>query len=139
MPGRDLLVSPGHSLLIDGVLIKAIDLVNGTTITQTAPAGSDSIDYLHIVLERHDAIMAEGAPVETLLLEPGIHENYTNGVEFVRLYPAEATRRMARFAPSVGYGGRLHLKALARATFGEFVPTTAHAERIYRRILERTA
>ena len=34
LPMRDLYVSPGHSMLVDGTLLLAKNLVNGITITQ---------------------------------------------------------------------------------------------------------
>ncbi|HYP63780.1 MAG TPA: Hint domain-containing protein, partial [Acidocella sp.] len=37
LPRRDLVISPGHSVLIDGVLVLAKCLVNGITITQDEP------------------------------------------------------------------------------------------------------
>ena len=54
-----------HSLLIDGVLVPAEKLINGTTITRYEPKG-DEMEFFHIKLESHDVIYAEGAPAETL-------------------------------------------------------------------------
>jgi hypothetical protein len=58
-PRRDLWVSPHHAMFLDGVLIEAIDLVNGVSITQVDRV--ERIDYFHIELETHDVILAEGA------------------------------------------------------------------------------
>src|SRR5262245_59229188 len=72
-PHRDLYVSPNHGLLLDGVLIPAIYLVNGTSIVQALPEGVEEIDYFHIELETHEIVFAEGAAAETLLV---IHDHH---------------------------------------------------------------
>ncbi len=66
-PGRDLLVSPGHSLCVDvvgEVLIPAVALVNGTTLTQE---DVDSVTYWHVELDSHDILLAENMPAESYL------------------------------------------------------------------------
>jgi hypothetical protein len=113
-PRRDLYVTRGHALFVDGVLITAQDLVNGTSIKQALPDARDTIEYFHIVLDSHEAVLAEGAPVETFLLEDRNYERFTNFVEFARLYPDDVAATMTPFAPIVGYGSREHLKALLR-------------------------
>lgn len=67
-PHADLYVSQWHLLLLDGVLIPAGDLVNGTTIALADCAGMEELTYLHIQLAEHDAVLAEGVPCETLLV-----------------------------------------------------------------------
>ncbi len=64
MPRRDLLVSPEHALFVDGVLIPARSLLNGSNVTQDAP---DAIEYFHVELDRHDVLLAEGVPAESYL------------------------------------------------------------------------
>ena len=49
-PHADLYLSPGHALYIDGVLIPAKDLINGTSITQAMPEGMDAVEYFQIEL-----------------------------------------------------------------------------------------
>jgi hypothetical protein len=61
VPRADLYVSAPHSLFIDGVLVPAWNLVNGTSITRDDARHVDAIEYFHIVLDRHDVIDAEGA------------------------------------------------------------------------------
>ena len=66
-PARDLLVSPGHSLCVDvvgEVLIPAVAMVNGTTITQE---DVDHVTYWHVELESHDILLAENMPAESYL------------------------------------------------------------------------
>jgi len=67
VPHADLFVTAGHALLIDGVLVTAGYLINGTTIARYAADEHDELEFFQIKLETHDAIFAEGAPCETLL------------------------------------------------------------------------
>ena len=45
-PNKDLYVSRGHALYIDGVLLRAMDLVNGTSITPLLPGDIEAIESL---------------------------------------------------------------------------------------------
>jgi hypothetical protein len=65
VPNEDLYVSSPHALLIDGTLVAAGSLLNGTTITE--PLNFDDFESFHVVLEQHNVIYANGAPCETLL------------------------------------------------------------------------
>ena len=65
LPRRDLLVSPCHAMFLDGVLVPAASLVNGSTITQDRAARQ--VDYIHTELAQHDVILAEGALSETFV------------------------------------------------------------------------
>lgn len=84
-PLRDLLISPGHSLLIGGQLVLAQFLINGLTITQgEAP---EQIDYIHVELDGHDCVLAEGCWAESYADAPGMRAQYHNAADFARLYP----------------------------------------------------
>ncbi|WP_312862249.1 Hint domain-containing protein [Rhizobium sp. P32RR-XVIII] len=112
-PHRDLYVSPGHALFIDGVLILAKDLINGTSVAPAPPADGEVIEYFHVLLETHEVIFAEGAPAETFLLWRDNYEGFTNFAQFARLYPSGFA--MKPFARVAGFeSGRDHLKALLR-------------------------
>jgi hypothetical protein len=65
LPNKDLYVSSPHALLIDGTLVAAGNLLNGTTIIE--PLDFDDFEFFDIVLEQHNVIYANGAPCETLL------------------------------------------------------------------------
>ncbi|ABI62033.1 Hint domain-containing protein [Granulibacter bethesdensis] len=63
LPKRDLLVSPLHAMFIDGVLVPAGRLVNGVSIIQEQHV--ETVSYVHIELDTHDVVIAEGAASET--------------------------------------------------------------------------
>jgi hypothetical protein len=120
-PHRDLYLSPGHALFIDGALILAKFLVNGISIVPVPPADGEVIEYFHVMLESHEVILAEGAPAETYLPGGGNHEHFTNFAEFARLYPDGLA--MKPLAPVVGFeSGRDHLKALLQLGMRPFLP-----------------
>jgi hypothetical protein len=66
VPHADLYVSAPHSLYVDGVLVPAWNLVNGTSVTRDDARHLDVIEYFHIILDQHDVIDVEGALCETL-------------------------------------------------------------------------
>lgn len=136
-PHRDLYVSPGHALLIDGVLIRAKDLVNGISIAPALPADGEMIEYFHIVLDTHEVILAEGAAAETFLVAAHNHEGFTNFVEFAHLYPGQHPA-MTPFAPIVSIdSGREQLKALLPADVRRILQVRQPAREMYRRIAAR--
>jgi hypothetical protein len=67
IPHADLYLSATHSLYIDGVLVPAWNLVNGTSVTYDDAEDLDVIEYFHIILDQHDVIDAEGALCDTFL------------------------------------------------------------------------
>jgi hypothetical protein len=97
-PHRDLFVSQQHALRVDGILIKAIDLINGSSIALHSAAEQSELEYLHVKLAYHDLILAEGATSETMLVHSGNIERFDNFVEYVRLF-GESTTDEAPCAP----------------------------------------
>ena len=65
LPGRDLLLSPCHAVLVDGVLIQAGALVNGVTILRET--AMQDFTYYHIELADHALVLAEGVAAETFV------------------------------------------------------------------------
>lgn len=63
MPNRDLRITKGHSLYLDGVLTPAEFLINHRSILWDDRA--QVVEFYHIELRAHDVLLAEGAPAET--------------------------------------------------------------------------
>ena len=86
-PKRDLHLSPGHMIYIDGVLVPAKYLADGENIAAVPPAAGAAIEYFHIELEDHDLLVSDGAPTGSLRAGPLKRERFGNFAEYARLYP----------------------------------------------------
>lgn len=69
VPARDLFVTSGHALYIDGALVPAGDLINGVSIRLHNVDDVNELEYFHIKLDSHDLIVADGLACETLLID----------------------------------------------------------------------
>ena len=114
LPRRDLLVSPAHAMLLDGMLIPAEALVNGLSITRVATM--ERVDYIHVELNQHDAILAEGAPSETFL-DDDSRNLFHNAHEHAALYPHETYATPCWCAPRVTHGHALEQVRQRHAAF----------------------
>ena len=123
-PKRDLRLTEGHCLLIDGVLVPVGTLVNGRSIVWDDEAVE--VEYFHLEVAGHDVAIADGAPAETyrndgnrryfLAGEVGSEERLTEPNE------------LAPYAPIVSHGdehGRIWRKVSERAGRA---PTTTDAD-----------
>jgi Hint domain len=125
VPHSDLYVTRGHSLLIDGVLVPAEVLINGTTITRYEAREYDELEFFHVKLESHDVIYAEGAPAETLL---NVEESAVNFAEYLRQYGTTA-RDEDRCAPHIHiWGGRIELMSRVRSALSPWIDLRNQAE-----------
>jgi hypothetical protein len=87
-PARDLLVSPDHALLVDGLLVQAAALVDGLAVRHD-PAPAPRFTWYHIELEDHALVLAEGAPAETYV-DHVTRRRFDNYAEYAALYGADA-------------------------------------------------
>ena len=131
VPHADLYVTAHHSLLIDGALVPAQMLVNGTTITRYEPE-SDELEFFHVKLESHDVVYAEGAPAETLL---NVDESFVNFADYLRRYAMPATEN-GRCAPLVRIGGRAELKSRLRSALSPWIDFRDQADVVRDRLEE---
>ena len=134
VPHTDLYVTRGHSLLIDGVLVPAEVLINGTTITRYEAREYDELEFFHIKLESHDVIYAEGAPAETLL---NVEESAVNFAEYLRQYGTAATDE-DRCAPHIHiWGGRIELMSRVRSALSPWIDLRNRADVVRDQLEER--
>ncbi len=92
-----LRVSPLHRILIkdalaellfgeDEVLIAAKDLVNDSTIRSVE---GDSVEYVHLLFDRHQVIYSEGLPTESFLPGPQTTKSFEEDIieEITTIFP----------------------------------------------------
>ncbi len=101
IPGRNLWVSPKHAMLLDGVLIPAEVLVNGTTIVQEHDM--ETIEYFHVELDRHGILFAEGAQSESFV-DDNSRNMFHNAHEHAALYPGSGQVPALYCAPRLENG-----------------------------------
>jgi hypothetical protein len=120
LPRCDLLLSPGHAVCVDGMLVNAAALVNGTSIVRERDV-AETFTYYHVELAEHLLLLAEGALAESFV-DNAARENFDNWVErdgietaapivemdLPRVYaarqvPVATRRRLAAVAAQLGY------------------------------------
>lgn len=86
VPQRDLTVTGDHGMVIDGLVINASVLVNGSSIDWVPVAAlPDRFTVYHVETEAHDVILANGAPSETFIDYLG-RQHFDNHAEYTALY-----------------------------------------------------
>ena len=90
LPARDLVVSPGHSMLLktqagEERLVLASILINGINITQDEVP--EEVHYFQLDLLHHDCVIADGTWSETYGDGDQLRGQFHNVGEFYALYP----------------------------------------------------
>ncbi|NVO56425.1 Hint domain-containing protein [Rhodobacteraceae bacterium B1Z28] len=116
-PNRDLLVSQQHRILIRGpkvellcgapeALVAAKHLCSWPGIS--IDTSDQPVEYVHILLDRHEILIAEGAPAESLFLgDEALHTISSEGLqELAAIFPDRITSQNSGF----GRAARLILR-----------------------------
>ncbi len=88
IPTRDLWLSPDHAIYAEGVLVPMKYLLNDHSITQER---TNQVEYWHLELPRHAAILAENLPAESFL-DTGAKSAFEAGGRTLQLHPDFAIR-----------------------------------------------
>lgn len=125
LPRRDLVVSRQHRMLVSSkisermfgtkdVLVAAIKLVAlpGIDVDDTV----ESVEYFHILLDRHEVVFANGAPSETLLTGPEALKSMPPKMrdEIFTIFPEVASFRHAANPARMIPGDKRQKKLIAR-------------------------
>jgi len=92
--------------------------VVGASIRLDDAHDRDELEYVHIKLERHDIIYAQGAPCETLLR---VHENAANYAEYVRVFGVPSSEPVSCAPLHAFNGGRSEIKSRLRSALSPWI------------------
>ena len=137
-PYRDLYLSPVHCVFFNEALIPVKYLINETSIAQGTPSEMSALEYYHVELDTHEVIYAEGALVESFFDDGSNRDNFSNFVQYERLYGLERQSKMTPFAPILRYHGRRQeLKGLARSLISNVVDVRDPIQIAYDQLAQR--
>jgi hypothetical protein len=87
LPKRDMYTSYHHGFAVNGVLVIAGLLVNGTSIVQCADWNESTVTYYQVEVEGHELMVVEGAAAETFGEDGDNRALFDNADEFHAMYP----------------------------------------------------
>ena len=135
-PDRDLYLSALHCVYLNEALIPVMYLINEATIAQGTPSDMSAIEYYHIELDTHEVIYAEGALVESY--DGSNRENFSNFVQYERLYGVGRQSEMTPPAPILRYRGRRQeLKGLVRSLISNVIDVRDPIQIAYDQLAKR--
>jgi len=127
VPHSDLTLTADHGMMVDGHVITAGALVNGTTI-RFLSLEEVELDFTvyHVETEDHDVILANGAPAETFIDYVG-RQGFDNYAEYLDLYGAE---RIIPEMPSPRISAQRLVPEATKARLGIAAVTGAEIDRL---------
>jgi Hint domain len=136
VPHTDLFLSSFHSIYMDGLLVPVRNLVNGRSIVHCSSVDSDTIEYFHIELTRHDVIFSEGATTETLLAAAS-YDDFDNLPVDPGAYPATNIGQLRPFAPRVPPNRSAVIRSRLRSAVSPWIDRRQPGDVIWERLAER--
>jgi Hint domain len=136
IPHTDLFLSPFHSVYIDGLLVPVRNLVNGRSIVHCGALASDTIEYFHVELIRHDVIFSEGAPTETLFVDASCDEVRSLPDRRCAV-PTKNVHQLEPFAPRLPVNRSAVIRSRLRSAMSPWVDRREPGDLIWERLAER--
>jgi Hint domain len=140
LPTANLLVSQDHRIYLHGMLIRAADMITGTSIAIDPRKESTVLEYFHIYVgEKHEIIFVEGAPSETLLLDSSTSRAFDNSEQLRRLLQFQTQLRP--FAPVYAYkshGKRAMVWSHLRSAISPWIDVRNQTDRVRDLLEERS-
>jgi Hint domain len=140
LPTADLFVSQDHRMYLHGMLVRAADLITGTSVAIDPRKESTVLEYFHIYVgEKHEMIFAEGAASETLLPDSPALRAFDNSEQLRRLLQFQTQLRP--FAPVYAYkshGKRAMVWSHLRSAISPLIDVRNQTDRVRDLLEERS-
>jgi Hint domain len=138
-PHADLYVSQNHRMYFHGMLVRAVDMLSGNSITIDPCDRLDVLDYFHPYIgAEHDVMLAEGALAETLLLDSSASHAFDNSDELECFLSDGSVSKS--FAPAYDYnmrGKRAMVWSHLRSAFAPWIDIRTNTDRVRDFLSER--
>jgi Hint domain len=135
LPHSNLWVSQEHALLIDDLEIRAVELVNGTSIAIDTCENSNQIEYLHIKVADASFIFAEGVPSESLVFSNSFGLGAFDNIEEFEQLHGSAEVPSAREV--IALGRRARIQSHLRSALSPWMDRRTEFDKVRDRLQER--
>src|SRR5262245_60722704 len=138
-----------RNIRIQSLMVANLSCVAQTGLESMLPIGTprkpfsancsemSALEYYHVELDTHEVIYAEGALVESY--DGWNRDNFSNFMEYERLYGAEHHPQLTPFAPILRYHNRRQeLNGLVRSLISEVVDVRDPIQIAYDELAQRT-